>query len=250
MPIYNTAIRAVQQLKNGDIDEVKLMKTPPAACIAVIRTLCVMFDVAPKKVGQGKDKTEDFWTPAKESILNAKLLQRCQAYDKDNIDPAKIEKLKPLIDAPEYEESKIENASKAAYGLSKWVKAMCQYDEAMKVVKPKQEELKIAKEAAAAAQAKWDAALERLRAVEAQMKQLMDEFDAAKAHEQKLTDEFDDADRKCKRAIALIEKLGKEEENWKISLTKSRADKLNVVGDIVISSGIIAYLGVFSQEYR
>jgi len=78
----------------------------------------------------------------------------------------------------------------------------------------------------------------------------MDEFDAAKAHEQKLTDEFEDADRKCKRAVALIEKLGKEEENWKLSLTKSRADKLNVVGDIVISSGIIAYLGVFTADYR
>lgn len=77
MPIYNTAIRAVQQLKKGDIDEVKLMKTPPVACIAVIKTLCIMFDVAPKKVGQGKDKVEDYWTPAKESILNAKLLPRC-----------------------------------------------------------------------------------------------------------------------------------------------------------------------------
>ena len=137
MPIYNTAMRAVQQLKKGDIDEVKLMKTPPQACIAVIRTLCIMFDVPPKKVGTGKDKVEDYWTPAKESVLNAKLLSRCQGYDKDNIDPAKIEKLKPLIEAPEYEEGKIENASKAAFGLSKWVKAMVQYDEAMKVVKPK-----------------------------------------------------------------------------------------------------------------
>ena len=82
------------------------------------------------------------------------------------------------------------------------------------------------------------------------MKALMDEFDAAKAHEQKLTDEFEDADRKCKRAVSLIEKLGKEEENWKESLKKSRADKLNVVGDIVISSGIIAYLGVFTAQYR
>jgi len=178
------------------------------------------------------------------------LLSRCKDYDKDNIDPKKIETLKPLIEAPEYEEGKIQNASVAAFGLSKWVKAMVQYDEAMKVVKPKQEELKVAKEAAASAQAKWDAALEKLRAVEAQMKTLMDEFEAAKAHEQKLTDEYEDADRKCKRAVALIEKLGKEEENWKISLERSRSDKLNVVGDIIISSGIIAYLGVFTADYR
>jgi dynein heavy chain len=143
------------------------MKSPPIACIAVIKTMCIMFDVPPKKVGQGKDKVEDYFTAAKESILNAKLLPRCQSYDKDNIDPKKIETLKPLIESPDYEEGKIENASKAAFGLSKWVKAMVQYDEAMKVVKPKQEELKGAKELAATAQAAWDTALEKLRAVEA-----------------------------------------------------------------------------------
>ena len=151
MPIYNTAIRAVQQLKKGDIDEVKLMKTPPVACIAVIKTLCILLSVPPKKVGTGKDKVEDYWGPAKEQVLNAKLLTRLQTYDKDNIPPEMIEKLKPLIEAPDYEESKIQNASTAAYGLSKWCKAMVQYDEAMKVVKPKQEELKGAKETAAAA---------------------------------------------------------------------------------------------------
>jgi dynein heavy chain len=78
------------------------------------------------------------------------------------------------------------------------------------------------------------------------MAALMAEFDAAKAKEQKLTDQFEDSERKCKRAVSLIEKLGKEEENWKVSLIKSRADKLNVVGDVVISSGIIAYLGIFT----
>jgi dynein heavy chain len=48
----------------------------------------------------------------------------------------------------------------------------------------------------------------------------------------------------------LIEKLGDEEVNWEVSLKKNRADRLNLVGDIIISSGVIAYLGVFSVEYR
>ena len=82
------------------------------------------------------------------------------------------------------------------------------------------------------------------------MAALMAEFDAAKSKEQRLTDQFEDSERKCKRAVSLIEKLGKEEESWKLSLIKSRADKLNVVGDVVISSGIIAYLGIFTKDYR
>jgi len=127
---------------------------------------------------------------------------------------------------------------------------MVQYDDAMKVVKPKQAQLKEAKESAAAAQAEWDKALEKLRAVEAQMQKLIDEFDAAKAKEQKLADDFETAEKKCTRAKALIEKLGDEEVNWDLSLKKNRADKVNLVGDIVIASGVIAYLGVFALEYR
>jgi len=82
------------------------------------------------------------------------------------------------------------------------------------------------------------------------MQLLIDEFDAAKAKEIRLAEEFDTADRKCGRAKALIEKLGDEEVNWDVALKKNRADKVNLVGDVVIASGVIAYLGVFALEYR
>jgi hypothetical protein len=65
MPIYNAAIRAVQQLKKDDITELKNFAKPPPAAIIVSQTLCIMFGVAPKIVGTGKDKTKDYWDPAK-----------------------------------------------------------------------------------------------------------------------------------------------------------------------------------------
>jgi len=43
---------------------------------------------------------------------------------------------------------------------------MIQYDEAMKVVRPKQAQLKEAKEKAAAAQQIWDSALANLKAIQ------------------------------------------------------------------------------------
>lgn len=82
------------------------------------------------------------------------------------------------------------------------------------------------------------------------MKNLIDEFDAAKASATKLEDSYNDAERKYNRAKSLIEKLGDEEVNWAKSLKQKKADKLNLVGDIIISSGVIAYLGVFTVEYR
>lgn len=82
------------------------------------------------------------------------------------------------------------------------------------------------------------------------MKNLIDEFDAAKATATKLQDEYDDAERKFNRANDLILKLKDEEASWAIQLKQKQADKLNLVGDIIISSGVIAYLGVFSLDYR
>lgn len=120
----------------------------------------------------------------------------------------------------------------------------------MKVVKPKQAQLKESTEAAQAAQALWDSALEKLRAVEAEMKKLMDEYQATKTEEDRLKAQKDDCEKKFKRAGSLIEKLANENVNWQVSLAANRIAKENLVGDIIVCSGVIAYLGVFIQSYR
>ena len=144
----------------------------------------------------------------------------------------------------------LSKVSKAAWGLAKWVRAIVQYDEAMKVVKPKQQQLKEANEQSAAAQALWDGALERLRAVEAEMKKLMDEFEATKSEEDRLKNQKDDCEKKFKRAGSLIEKLAGEKINWQNSLAIQKVARENLVGDILVCCGCIAYLGVFIQAYR
>ncbi len=82
------------------------------------------------------------------------------------------------------------------------------------------------------------------------MKKLVDEFEAAKAEEEKLKNEKDDCEKKLKRAESLTEKLASENQNWKVSLSSNVKQRENLVGDILISSGIIAYLGVFQSSYR
>ena len=78
----------------------------------------------------------------------------------------------------------------------------------------------------------------------------MDEFEATKAEEDRLKAQKDDCERKHKRAGSLIEKLASENINWQNSLVVQKASRENLVGDILICSGIIAYLGVFTQFYR
>jgi len=44
--------------------------------------------------------------------------------------------------------------------------------------------------------------------------------------------------------------LKDEEKNWEKSLEYNKEFKKCLVGDVIISSGIIAYLGVFSSDFR
>ena len=87
MPIYNAAMKAVDDLNKNDITETKGFQKPPEPAKAVMKTLCIMFNVQPEKV-KGANVREvqyDYWEPAKKKLLNADLLKNCKNYPKDNI---------------------------------------------------------------------------------------------------------------------------------------------------------------------
>ena len=125
----------------------------------------------------------DYWEPTLKTLLKPELLKMMQTFDKDNVSAELVISLKPILESPDYTEDKMAKTSQAALGISNWTKAIVQYDEAMKVVKPKQQQLKEAEEASAKAQASLDIAQENLARVEANFAKLIAELDAAKAFE-------------------------------------------------------------------
>ena len=79
----------------------------------------------------------------KHLLGDSKFIQRLKDYDKDNIDPKVIKKLRDkFIDNPDFQPDQVKKASVAAFGLCKWVRAMEAYDRVAKVVGPKKEKLK------------------------------------------------------------------------------------------------------------
>ncbi len=136
MPIYHAAMRAVDSLNKNDITELKSFKQPAQGALLVIKTLCLMFSI-PGEKSKTDTKQLDYWEPAKKKLLTPELLKKCQNYEKDTIPITLIEQLKPIIEDPGYSDDVLNKVSVAAAGLAKWVRAIVQYDEAMKVVKPK-----------------------------------------------------------------------------------------------------------------
>ncbi|XP_069471802.1 dynein axonemal heavy chain 7 isoform X2 [Ambystoma mexicanum] len=254
LPILESALAALDTLTSADITVVKSMKSPPAGVKLVMETICILKGVKPDKIpdpsGSGK-KIEDYWGPAKRVLGDMKFLQSLHEYDKDNIPPAYMSVIrKQYITNPEFVPDKIRNASTAAEGLCKWVIAMDSYDKVAKVVAPKKIKLN-------QAESELKVAMDGLRKKQAALKEVQDKLaklevtlEENKQKKADLENQVDLCSKKLDRAEQLIGGLGGEKTRWSLTAIKLGQLYINLIGDILISSGIVAYLGAFTSSYR
>ena len=254
IPALNAAIAALDTIKTADIKLVQSFKNPPAAVKLVMEAVCVALDVKPAKVpdpaGTGK-KIDDYWAPSKLLLGEKDFVDRLRNYDKDNIEPRIIEKLRDKYIADEnFTPENAAKASSAAEGLCTWIGAMDSYDRVAKVVEPKKIALAAAEEeynkimaALKVKQDELDAIMAALAALE---KQLEDSINEKK----RLEDEVTLCEVKLERAEKLINGLGGQRDHWTVRARELGEAYENLTGDMLISAGMISYLGTFTMAFR
>lgn len=130
VPVLEEAVQALNTLKNSDITLVKSMKNPPSAVKLVMAAVCVMKGVPPDRINDpatGK-KIVDYWGPSKKVLGDMGFLQSLKDYDKDDISPEIIAKIrKDFIPNKDFTPSIVAKASSAAEGLCKWIIALDLY---------------------------------------------------------------------------------------------------------------------------
>lgn len=254
LPALEQALAALNTLTQNDITMVKSMKNPPYLVRLVLEAVCVLRGVKPERIpapdGSGK-KIEDYWGPSKKMLGDMKFLEQLREFDKDNIPPANMNRIrKQYIPNPDFDPEKIKSASTACEGLCKWIRAMDKYDDVIKVVAPKQAALKEAEGELRLAMASLEKKRESLRQVQAKLQVLQDTLDANKRKKLDLENQVDLCQKKLERASQLIGGLGGEKERWKIAAASLGEKYKNLVGDILVASGIVAYLGAFTSAFR
>lgn len=172
-------------------------------------------------------------------------------FDKDNIPEKIMTKIRTsILTNPNFDPDKIRNASTACEGLCKWVIALSEYDTVAKVVAPKKVALAKAEAEYAEAMAALEIKRGQLREVQARVRRLEELLAQRKADYQAMTDEVDDCEKKLQRAEELIGGLGGEYNRWSETARTLGERYFKLTGDILIGSGFVAYLGVFTSYYR
>ncbi|OAJ39728.1 hypothetical protein BDEG_23556 [Batrachochytrium dendrobatidis JEL423] len=254
IPALESAIQALDTLKPADITVLKSMKSPPAGVKLAMEAVCVMKDIKPVKIpdpaGSGK-KIEDFWGPSKTLMSDLKFLDSLKSYDKDNISVAVMKVIRSkYMENPEFDPEKIKTASSAAEGLCRWVRAMECYDRVAKVVAPKKEALAKAEAELAETMKSLNEKREMLKDVEDRMAKLEANFKAMVAKKEQLENQVSSVSQQLVRAEKLIGSLGDERDRWTQCATDLEAKFISLTGDVLISSGVVAYLGAFTKLYR
>ncbi|KAI8435548.1 hypothetical protein MSG28_003843 [Choristoneura fumiferana] len=92
------ALDALNTLKPADITLVKSMKNPPAGVKLVMEAVCVMKGVkGDRKMDANGKPFEDYWGPSQKLLGDMKFLESLKAYDKDNIPPATMKKIRDNV---------------------------------------------------------------------------------------------------------------------------------------------------------
>lgn len=154
------------------------------------------------------------------------------------------------ITNPEFDPVKVRNASSAAEGLCKWIRAMEIYDRVAKVVAPKKVKLKEAQQSLNETMEILNAKRKELKEVEDRVATLKKQFEEKTREKETLEYQIDQCTKKLKRAEKLIGGLGGEKERWSQAAKTLQEMYDNLTGDILISSGVIAYLGAFTSTFR
>lgn len=115
---------------------------------------------------------------------------------------------------------------------------------------PKKAKLAAAEQAYSDATALVAAKKEELAIVIATVEDLVAQLQDAKNKMNDLQKKRDDCANKLVRAEKLITGLGGEKVSWTNKAKKLGIDYVNLTGDILIAAGILAYLGVFTAQYR
>lgn len=254
LPALDAALESLKNLSRADIVEVKALKNPPEGVRLVMEATCIMFEEKPKMVADpnrvGK-KIADYWENATKLLADpTRFLTMLTEFDKDNIKNSVITKIGPYMNNDSFTPEAVARVNKACTSICMWVRAMYTYHQIALQVEPKRKALAEAEAAAARAQATLSEAQASLREVEEKIAKLEADYDKAVAKQDQLAKEVNDCKVKLERAEKLIGGLGGERVRWTETVQTLEKAIVNVIGDAVVSSGVIGYSGPFTPNYR
>jgi len=245
-PVIAEAMAALNSLDKKSLGELKSFGSPAAEVVAVAASCIVL--TAPG----GKIPKDLSWNAGKKMMNNVdQFLKGLQDFDKDNLPEvccAQVEK--QFMSNPNFNPDYIRSKSGAAAGLCAWVVNICKYFRIYQVVAPKRASL-------AEANKKLEGANKKLTGIRAKVGELQARVAALEENLMKATQDkngaiaqADKTQQKADLADRLVNGLSSENKRWGTAITEFAVMEEKLVGDVLLASSFVSYLGPFNSKFR
>lgn len=259
-PVLDAAKKASSELDNGQLAVIRSTKrvTSDSVIPHVLEALCNMFNLkGPDKVRDpltGKLSNGDYFTYSVKNLLNQNFKQRLLEFSQKMEEQATDEGMdaceRKLADTENISDARVKKASEALFGLCVYMRAMVKYFHLNKQIKPLLAAAAAAAAREAAAQSELAGKMEELRVITEAVDKMRAELKSSQAKKDELTSDVELTRLKIQRAQTLMAGLGGEGDRYLLESERYALAYQNVVGDVVLSSAIVAYLGPFQNKYR
>ena len=245
-PAMLAAEKAVDNLDKNSLNELKGFKAPPKGVEKVTACCAMMLN--------GEYKNAEKWDYAKKMMgdVGGFLLQ-LKEYAKvgaKNMSDELINKLTPYIQSDGFNEQDMKSKSGAAANLCAFVVNVFKFNRIYVKVKPLMDSLEKAENEENAANKAKNEALDKVARLTANLEALQRTFEeanakkaAAQAFAAACTDRLSLANR-------LVGGLASENDRWGIEVQRLRQTETQLIGDVLLGSSFVSYVGAFNNAFR
>ncbi|DBA03229.1 TPA: hypothetical protein N0F65_011588 [Lagenidium giganteum] len=257
-PAVQQAMEALDSLNKKDLGECKTMTKPPAGVDDIFAaTMVLLAGVHPKVVVTKTGKVKDpSWDTVKKQLLGnipeyiEYLVNFKQVVDDGKVPSLNWKEVREYLEKEHFNPEIILTKNKAAAGLCSWVVNIVTYYDILVTVEPKRQAL-------AAANIELDAANTRLQQVKAlvadlqeKLDKLLEEAAAADKEKEEAIRSVTEGNNKMRLAGSLTKDLSSENVRWGINVLQLQKEKDLLVGDVLLASAFISYIGPFTKPFR
>jgi len=175
----------------------------------------------------------------------------CMGFvDAGTVPEMNFKDVRPYLELPHFNAEAMSKKNSAAVGLTNFVVNIVGYRDIVVTVEPKKAKAAAAAAEAAEATAKKDAAEKLVAELTAQLNELQKKLAAAEADKAAAEQVVAKGKAKADLANRLTNALADENVRWAASIEQLTAEQEMLVGDVLIASSFISYIGPFTKKYR
>ncbi|PFH34573.1 dynein heavy chain family protein [Besnoitia besnoiti] len=241
MPAMERAREAVKCLTKPAIQELKALGKPPAECMEVTKAVLIM---------RGELKNTDW--KASQKMMNdpGKFLDQVRAFDAENMTQETVALIEPIISQPFFNFDVMKGKSLAAAYLANWVVNIVTYNNIYRKVKPLMDAFAQATESKQKAEAALAVVQERVKELNDRLAKLNGKMQEADEEKGRVLAEAQACQLKLDLAERLVNGLADENTRWTTSVEQLEDSKVTVIGDALLASAFVSYVGAFTSPFR